>query len=299
MLFGNPTKTKEVILLHELFTDSNGKSYQAEDILHTLQEVGAGDCETLFIHSDVMFGRPAAGFRRNEYLKILYQAICELGVVNIIVPTFTYSFCNHEDYDVRKSKTSMGALNEFVRNLDGRYRSLDPILSISVPEQLRGRFEKVSEHSLGVQSGLDIIHHMDGVKFLFFGADMADCFTYVHYVEKMMDVPYRFDMPFEGNIVDYSGIVSRRKQFIHTQCRGADIPERYGYFEDLLFEKGMLRKKRLGDRFIACLDEKDAYREIKNNITRDINYYLATPFVESELKHEYTYDLCQGRITHC
>lgn len=285
--------------MYELFTDSNGRAYQAEDILRVLRECGADDCETLFIHSDVIFGKPAAGFRRKAYLKILYQVLCDLGVENIVVPTFTYSFCNNEDYDVIKSKTSMGAFNEFVRNLEGRYRTLDPLLSVSVPENLRGKFEKAGEHSLGVHSGLDVIHHMDGVKFLFFGADMADCFTYVHYVEKEMNVPYRFDMAFEGKVTDYNGVVSKQKQFIHTQCRGVKLPARYDYFEEELIAKKLLYSKRLGDGFVSCLNEKDAYNEIKKNITQNIYYYLAEPFSVSDLRHEYTYDPDKGRITHC
>ncbi len=95
----------------------------------------------------------------------------------------------------------------------------------------------MSNHSLGEGSALDILHHMDSVKFLFFGAEMADCFTYVHYVEKIMEVPYRFDMPFEGNIIYPDGIKLHRKQYIHTQCTGVKLPSKYDYFEKEMKEK--------------------------------------------------------------
>ena len=256
--------------VNELFIDSDGKSYGAEDIRQSLLDIGADDCDTLFIHSDVMFGKPPTGFRRQEYLRILYQIIEDLGVRNIIVPTFTYSFCNHEDYDVLNSKTSMGAFNDYIRKQNGRYRTLDPILSLSVPENLKCKFENPGEHSLGENSGLDILHHMDGVKFLFFGADIANCFTFVHYVEKMMDVPYRFNMPFVGNIIDYAGNRFMKKQFIHTQCCGVKVPERYGYFEMFLKDRRFLKDKRLGDKFISCISETTAYREISGLIQKNI-----------------------------
>ena len=76
----------------------------------------------------------------------------------------------------------MGAFNEFIRKKEGRYRTLDPLLSLSVPDCLKGVFSAVGDHSLGEGSGLDLLHHMDGVKFLFFGARLGNCFTYVHYV---------------------------------------------------------------------------------------------------------------------
>jgi len=282
-----------------LFYDEDGQSYGVEDLTNGLRNIGAADCKTLFIHSDVMFGRPAEGFKRKEYLKILYEVLLDLGVGNIIVPTFTYSFPNHEDYDIDKSKTSMGAFNEYVRKLDGRYRTDDPLLSLSVPDKLRNKFNHVSEHSLGSGSGLDILHHMYGVKFLFLGAVMSECFTYVHYVEKMMDVPYRFDMPFEGNVIHPGGQFERRTQIIHTQCGGVKLPEKYEHFEMEMEERGLLSKARMGDKYIACISEPDAYREIGEHIKCNPYYFVTKPYTDEDLTHIYTYDYTKGRITHC
>ena len=283
----------------DLFCDSNGRTFTEEDLHESLVRVGAADCKTLFIHSDIMFGTPVKGFRRTELLETLYQAIVALNVSNVIIPSFTYSFCNHEDYDVLNSKTSMGSFNEYYRKKENRYRTLDPLLSLSVPVCLKTLFENVSEHSLGIGSGLDIVHHMSDVKFLFLGADMASCFTYVHYVEKMLDVPYRFDKPFEGSVIDENGTVSQRTQYIHTQCAGVQLPERYDYFERDLLNKGKLKKIQYGDKFISCISENDAYEEIVRNIEGNKFYYLAKPYQDVDLVHQYTYDWTKSRITHC
>ena len=283
----------------ELFYDVNGKAFTKENLCESLLCVGAADCETLFIHSDIMFGTPVKGFRRTELLETLYQVVVSLKVPNVIIPTFTYSFCNHEDYDVLNSKTSMGSFNEYFRKKENRYRTHDPLLSLSVPASLKALFENVSEHSLGMGSGLDIVHHMKNVKFLFLGADMAGCFTYVHYVEKMLDVPYRFDMPFEGTIIDEKGTISQKKQYIHTQCAGVLLPERYGHFERDLLSKGKLKRAQYGDKFISCISEIDAFEEIVHNIEMNKFYYLAKPYRDEDLVHQYTYDWTKSRITHC
>lgn len=282
-----------------LFQDRDGNLISSNDILKALKTVRADDCDTLFIHSDIMFGLLHKGIGRKELLEVLHEQICSLGVKNLIIPTFTYSFPNHEDYDIMMSKTSMGAYNEFVRKMKERYRTDDPLLSLSVPSALKALFGTISEHSLGIGSGLDIIHHMGGVKFLFFGAEMADCFTYVHYVEKMMDVPYRFDMAFEGNVIYPDGQVKKRRQTIHTQCFGAKLPPKYDYFEREMEAKGFLKKVRVGDKYIACLSEADAYRAIKKHIQQDINYFLEEPLKLEELMNRYTYRTENGRITHC
>ena len=285
--------------MFNLFYDADNTIFSIKDVKRALIETGAADCETLFIHSDVMFGKPAPGFKRKEYLSTLYEIVADLGVKNLIIPTFTYSFCNNGDYDIVKSKTSMGAFNEYARKLVGRYRTDDPLLSVSVPLDLKNKFDHVSEHSLGTGSALDIIHQMDGVKFLFFGAEMGECFTYVHYVEKMMDVPYRYDQSFTGNVIYPDGRIIKRTQTIHTQCYGVKLPSKYSYFEKEMEEKGYLKKKRIADKYIACLSENDAYREIQQHIEKDINYYLEVPFKEEDLIHQYTYSTENGRITHC
>lgn len=286
-------------VMQVLFRDRDGNKITSSSIFDALKYVGAGDCETLFIHSDIAFGMLEKGIKRKELLQVLHDQVSSLGVKNLIFPTFTYSFPNHEDFYIESSKTSMGAYNEYARKLENRFRTDDPLLSVSVPMSLKELFSKVSNHSLGEGSALDIIHHMDDVKFLFFGAEMADCFTYVHYVEKMMEVPYRFDMAFEGNVIYPDGRVQRRIQSIHTQCYGVKLPPKYDYFEKEMEGQGYLKKVRIADKYISCLSEVDAYREIKKRIDKDINYFLERPFRSDELIHKYTYSTENGRITHC
>lgn len=281
-----------------LFIGSDQREYSADDVWNALKAVNADDCETLFLHSDIMFGKFAPGVKRNDFLSELYGALNSLGVKNLIVPTFTYSFCNNEVYDVNNSRTSMGALNEYIRKQDGRFRTLDPLLSLSVPAELKSTFLNIGDHSLGENSGLDMIHRMGGVKFLFFGVRMGYCFTYLHYIEKMMDVPYRFDLPFEGTVIDENGNSIKKTQYIHTACYGVK-PADFYYFEDELEERGILKKTQLGDRTVACLDETDAWREIRAKIEGDINYFLEQPFTQADLAHKYTKGLDGERITHC
>ena len=192
----------------------------------------------------------------------------------------------------------MGILNEYLRKQPGRYRTMDPLLSLSVPDELKGQFSNLSEHSLGIGSGLDALHHMKDVKFLFLGARFHDCFTYLHYVEKILDVPYRYDQPFTGTVIDENGNSTEQTQYIHTACKGVKLREDTR-FEDYLTEHGFLKKVSLGNSFVSCISEEDAYREIVRAIENDPMYFLAEPYRKEDLKHEYTYDASTGRITHC
>ena len=282
-----------------MFIDNDGREYGKEDIVEALKNVDAHECETLFIHSDIAFGKPSAGFKRKDYLKALYEALTAINVENIIVPTFTYSFCNHEDYDVRNSRTSMGALSEFIRRQDGRYRTLDPILSFSVPVSLKHKFGSISNHSLGKGSGFDVLHSMNDVKFLFFGAKQGECFTYLHYVEKMLNVPYRYDQEFTGKLIDYDGKSKIVTQVIHTHCYGVKIPKSYGYFEDELLERKLLKKVRLGNSTVSCIDKGIAYEQISEKINSDPYYFTDGKYTVKDLIHKYGFGENGERVTHC
>jgi aminoglycoside 3-N-acetyltransferase len=282
-----------------LFRDADGVWYGHAEVLDRLRSIGAHDCDTLFVHTEVMFGAPNRELKRTEYLDALYHILLDLGVGTLVFPAFSFSFCNREVYDVRNSRTYMGSLVEYIRTRPGVKRSLDPLLSLIVKgarEDLLGG--QLGHHSLGPGSGFDRIHRSQNAKFLFFGARFGECFTYVHHVEKALDVPYRFDMPFTGTIIDYDGNAYEDTHYMHTACGGVK-PANFHYFKDDLVGRRVMKAARLGDSQIACISEAEAYEEIIDKIVKDINYFLERAFTQADLRHEYTQGRNGERITHC
>ena len=270
-----------------VFKDIDDQWYTIGDITDCLKTVGADKCDILFVHTDVAFGIPNAALKRKQYLDALYESLLSLNVGTLIFPSFTYSFCNNENYDVRNSKTSMGALIEHIRKKEGVRRSLDPLLSmIAIGKQENIVEGNVGNHSLGKDSVFNRLHNCGNAKFLFFGAD----FTYVHYVEKMLDVPYRFDKAFNGKIIDYSGNEYDDIHYIHTQCGGVKL-KNYQQMKKELIAEGKLQTAKLGNSEIT-------YNAIYNRITSNINSFVE-PFTEADLTHEYTFGKNGERVTHC
>jgi len=283
----------------KLFKNNDGEWSTYGDVLEKLKGIGSSECDLLFIHTDIMFGVPSRGMKRKEYLDALYHILLDLGVSTLVLPAFTYSFCNHESFDVLNSKTSMGVLNEFIRKQPDVRRSLDPLLSMVVTGRRDNIFDgDLGHHSLGEGSGFDRIHKTRQVKFLCFGAEFSEYFTYVHYVEKMLDVPYRFDMPFTGTIIDYERREYEDTHYMHTGCGGVN-PMPFYHFKEFLINNEMMKVDRLGDAEITCVSEEDAYREISGKLHADINYFLERPFTQADLTHEYTFGKNDERVMHC
>jgi len=285
-------------VITNLFKDDQGKWFTDDDVVDTLKAVGAHECDILFVHTDISFGSLNSQIKRNQYLSHLYEALRRLNVETLVFPAFTFSFCNKEIYDVKNSRTPMGALNEYIRTQPGVVRSIDPILSMVAVGKQANMFDNIGKSSLGINSSYDILHQADNVKFLFFGAEIGECFTYIHYMEDILRVPYRFDMPFTGTIVDNAGNTYEDAYTLYVGCAGVKPGCSY-YFEDYLLEQGILQKVILGNKSISCIAEKDAYCEIKKKLECDINYFLEQPFTQDDLIQEYVKGRDGEKISSC
>jgi aminoglycoside 3-N-acetyltransferase len=116
----------------KLFQDREKNWITYGDLVRAMKEVKADDCDALLIHTDLSFGLPTRELKRKELVEVLYDAICELGVKTLIFPTFTFSYGNREDFDVKNTKCKMGMLNEYVRKMPASVRSKDPLMSVCV-----------------------------------------------------------------------------------------------------------------------------------------------------------------------
>ncbi|WP_291449059.1 AAC(3) family N-acetyltransferase [Desulfovibrio sp.] len=233
----------------------------------SLRSVAAADCDVLYIHTDMTFGLPV--IRRSQLLAELLNVIESLGVRTLIFPTFTFSFCNNEPFDVQNSRTSMGALNEYVRKSGRGARSSEPLLSVYVLGDRLDLIDNLSEESIGVGSNYDRLHHCGkNVKFLFFGADMRQCFTYTHYMEAIIGVPYRYNREFSGTFIDGGVFQKGRKAFLYStyaNCRLNPRPVVY----DAMQKRGQLQIESIGNGIFCCFSEKDAHTTISELLYSD------------------------------
>ncbi len=257
-----------------------------------MKEVKADDCDALLIHTDLSFGLPTRELKRKELVEVLYDAICELGVKTLIFPTFTFSYGNREDFDVKNTKCKMGMLNEYVRKMPGSVRSRDPLMSVCVIGENKELAKVSGNKSLGEGSFFDRFHHTKNTRIMFFGAQLPQCHTQMHYVEEKLRVPYRYDMKFEGNIIDENGVSTPDAHILYVKYRDV-LPCVPPSFEQELIDEGLFLKKKVGNSSIACFTEQAAYDKEVEWLTRNVNCFLAEPYDTKPLVKEYSY----GNVT--
>lgn len=259
-----------------LFRDKDGIWLSNKNLLENLLKIGADKCEILYIHSSLSFGVPNPDIGRTDLLNEIYKVINELNVPTVCMPTFTFSYCNHKVYDKDHSKSKMGALNEFFRKQEGVFRSNDPLLSVAVKGRDLDLALNISTHSIGDQSTFDVIRHRSGVKFLFLGTHIGDCFTYMHYLEWLYGVPYRYERRFVGTSI-HLGKETRCEYDLFVRHNGV-IPNKKSYeYEEAMYADGKAKIITAGDSSISIVGEEEGAVAYKQCLERDPFYFVDLP----------------------
>ena len=250
------------------------KEYVSKDILKkTLDLLKIYDTDYLYIHTAMSFGMPNPQLGRKKILEEIFNVFQEFKIKNICFPTFTFSFCNGESYNVQESKSKMGTLNEYARMLPNAVRSVDPLMSSVLIGEEIDLVKNISKSSIGKDSTFDKLHNKERVKFLFFGTKVGDCFTYMHYIEKMVNSSYRYDRIFEGQITD--GLNTYNDAY-DLFVRYKDIYAGDGsyVYEQMMIDRGISKRLEVGDSTITVLDEFNAYELYYDLISKTPNYFL-------------------------
>lgn len=256
-----------------LFLAKDGNWVTNKSMIETLLSLGADKCDTLYIHTSLSFGQPNPDLKKKELLGELLNVIKALGVKTLCMPTFTFSFCNGLDYNPVTSASRMGVLNEFFRKQEGVIRSADPLMSVALLGEDKDLVTGVGHVSCGENSTFDKIRHRDNVKFLFLGPKIGDCLTYMHYMEWLYSVDYRYNRIFRGNVtIGDKTSVDEYALFVRYK---SVIPNTASYiYEQKMYDNGTAFVAKCGDGTISIVDEKNASVEYKKCLDENPYYFV-------------------------
>lgn len=249
--------------------EHEGKKYFYTDITQAFSTLGIKREDRLFVHSDLKsFGRTNPGISKNEYVDAFILALMKLVGPNgtIVVPTFSYSFCKKEVFDVEQSRSTIGILTEQFRKMKDVVRTCEPIFSTAVWGQNKDYYAKVGRNCFGENS---IFHkiYLDNFKILFIGETFD--ITYMHFVEQKYPVPYRYMKNFSGQLK----IANELKDYsvdYNVRTLESDVQYDLEKIAEFLGGKGVLKQVGLGYsklRIVAAVDAFNAITEgLKDNI---------------------------------
>jgi len=245
-----------------LFLAKDGKWVTNKSMIESLLSIEADKCDTLFIHTSLSFGQPNPQLKKKELLGELLNVIKALGVKTICMPTFTFSFCNGLDYNPDTSASRMGVLNEFFRKQEGVIRSVDPLMSVALLGEDKELVRNIGHESCGANSTYDMLRHRDNVKFLFLGPRIGECMTYMHYLEWLYGVEYRYNRTFRG-LVTINGQTNKEEYVLFCRYNGVTPNAGTFDFEQKMYDNQEAFITKVGDGTISITEEKKASKRYK------------------------------------
>lgn len=248
--------------------------YSQENLIKVLEKLNITNGDIIYIHSEIYnFGIPLLPIK--ELLKSLLECFFEVIGKNgtLIMPTFTYSFCNNEIYNKLESKCVVGAFNEFFRQQKGVKRTNDPIFSFAVKGAKEDLFLKDTTSCFGENSVYDELTKNNAKAILFGGKHLG--FTYFHYIEEKVKINYRHHKTFKGVIIDENG--NQLDKEIQFFCR--DLTKKYNIIDQekvfsILDSKKLINKLNFSGAQIISFDIQKIYTILFSKLIENKNYLL-------------------------
>ncbi|HWR50102.1 MAG TPA: DUF4910 domain-containing protein [Bryobacteraceae bacterium] len=257
-------------------SDWLGAEYTASDLTHALWKTGIRQGDTVFVHAcfgvlGALAGPDSEVEPSAALLDAITRAVGPTGT--ILVPTYTFSFCRGEDYDVLNSASVPGPWSlsseflETVRMLPGAFRSDDPIHSVAgIGPRAEALLADVASTCFGPGSIFDRLNR-SGAKLCVIGAPLEEA-TFRHHVEEMVGVPFRYKKLFTGYIRRGSAV--RKAGWIYFVRIRADngIPDG-SYLERITRSSGECRAASVGAGEVLTVDAGAYYERVATELKRN------------------------------
>ncbi|MBR3834093.1 MAG: AAC(3) family N-acetyltransferase [Lachnospiraceae bacterium] len=234
--------------------------YTYNDIVDALKNLNINEGDSIFVHSNLgFFGKMENCSNADElcenFLNAIVEVIGEEGT--LVLPAFSYSFCNNEIFDVNNTCTKCGIFSEYLRKKEGSVRSQDPNFSIVAYGKEKIYYtENPTNESFGKGSFWERFLNRKG-KIVCMNFDSGS--TFVHYVERQNNVPYRYNKAFNGIIKDRDK--ERKDYFVHY-VYDKDVLEdapSFNYLDALCKKNGICKSVCIGRGIINAMESKVYY----------------------------------------
>jgi aminoglycoside 3-N-acetyltransferase len=244
--------------------------YSVKDLEAALEQLPLNWGDVIFVHANIgFFGRADGETEGNALCRLFFDALMHrLGDAGtIVVPTFTYSYPRSQVFNPRTTASEMGLFAEWIRLHPNAKRSCDPSYSVAaIGEKAEMLTTKIPENSFGRKSFFDRFLAVNGI-ILNFNLDAGS--TFLHFLEREINVPYRFDKIFDGLIVSDINQTKQTKNTIYVRyLHEATLPN-FENFHKLAIKENKIYTVNLGRGMINLIRARDCQAIINTNYSKD------------------------------
>lgn len=249
-------------------------SYSLDLLEATLDALGIQVGDNIYCHANLgLFGKLENCNSSSQLAQTFYENIrCRIGASGtLVLPSYTYSFCTGNNFDLVQTPSKMGILSEHARKILRFSRTRDPLLSVLVQGPLEKEFcSALINICHGPNSHFGLVHSYD-FKILclnHFGN------TFLHYIERQLKVAYRFDKSFYGKYVEPTNSIDNMQANLWVRI----LEDRYQHsprkFHTKSTKSGVNKYLTLGNGFITIGNAKNIYDLVSCEINKNKSFLL-------------------------
>lgn len=165
----------------------------------------------------------------------------------ILIPTFNWDFCKGKTFDYYKTPCKTGSIGKAALKRKDFRRTKHPIYSFAIWGKDRDAICAVDhKSSFGADSPFTYCREQN-VKNYFIDVECQHSFTFVHYVEEQVGIPYRYLKDFTAPYIDENGVESVRTYSMNVRDLDKDIFVTIYPFEEDFKAAGAARRFQIND----------------------------------------------------
>ncbi|MCR4692060.1 MAG: AAC(3) family N-acetyltransferase [Lachnospiraceae bacterium] len=265
--------------------------------LSVLDPVEIKKNDTLYISSELLWiiwkcKRTGAAFDGNLLLDYLQELVGPGGT--LLIPTYSFDFSNKGTYDRRKTKSAVGYLGNVALAREDFQRTRHPMHSFAVWGKYQSEFVRMdNSNSFGEGSPFSLMFDL-GTKEIGIGLDNIDkACTFIHHIEVLANVPYRFIKEFQGSYTDLDG--STREYTCEYSARDLSIGYKTKVEElwQLMAKSGGAKRWVVDDIPIYSIDMAMVYQDLYRDMTENKMAGMMDFTVDRDILFGGDYQICK------
>tara|TARA_B100001063_G_C16776116_1_gene565520 strand:+ start:1724 stop:2491 length:768 start_codon:yes stop_codon:yes gene_type:complete len=247
------------------------KKYQSK-IIKCLKSLGIKKNDVIFCHSRMVFfnnfniknPKKICEIFLNSFLKTLGKK----GVFSL--PIFTYDHAKKKIFDKNNIKTNCGILSDYILKKRNLKIYPDPNLAVGIFEQKKffsclKNYDPYNENSF-----FSKLSKRNG-KICFINTGPTS--TFIHYIEKNLNVHYRYNKKFKGKIL-IKNKIKNFNSYLFVKKKKIKNSHPTLKFEKIVNKSKKIKIKKFDGGFISVISANNYKEIIEKTIQKDKNFFI-------------------------
>ena len=219
------------------------KKYTIKDFETALKSVISPEDEIVVIISGLWAILPSLDISLKSAAQEILDSILKVVTDKrtLVMPAYNWQFCSEGIFDLNNTPSTSGVLTELFRQMDGVQRTHNPIYSHSVMGPRAAEILAIKNNTAWADDSEFGWFDKVNARIVKIGTGSWENLAYLHRVEEMARVPYRFYKTFQGTY--HNGNTSQKiEETLYVRYLEVEIANVWDLREEEMYRQNVVMK---------------------------------------------------------